>query len=162
TSLGLAALALLRPPRHLRQIMFAAGIVALAVETALIDWLLSPSAAPAHPRFLVLPFRPLSLPPPNPPCHFSVSPPRVRGGHLAFLAGRGADATVPHNWRISFALGGSGLVVAALANLAWPFFSVTIGVPRFRYAETTQVGQIGVAVELLATIAVLYGLEPSL
>src|SRR5262249_20145489 len=34
--------------------------------------------------------------------------------------------------------------------------------PGFLYAETTLVGQIGVVIELLSTIAVLYGLEPSL
>jgi len=47
-------------------------------------------------------------------------------------------------------------------NLFWPFFVVESAPRPFRYAELTLVGQIGVAVELLATIAVLYGLEPSL
>jgi putative PEP-CTERM system histidine kinase len=150
TSLGLAAFALLRPPRHLRQIMFAAGMVAFAVESFLVDRLLSYAMTPESQAFWMLALQTATLLTPIPWCLF------------AFLAGRGADAAVPRNWRISFVFGGCGLVVAALADLAWPFFSETIGVPGFLYAETTPVGRIGVALELLATIAVLYGLEPSL
>ena len=57
TSLGLAAFALLRPPRHLRQIMFAAGMVAFAVESVLIDRLLSQSATPDDQAFWMLAFQ---------------------------------------------------------------------------------------------------------
>ena len=150
TSLGLAVFALLRPPRHLRQIMFAAGMVAFAVESFLVDRLLSYAITPESQAFWMQALQSATLITPVPWCLF------------AFLAGRDADASVPRNWRLSFVLGGCGLVAAALANLAWPFFSDMVGAPGFRYAETTLVGQIGVVIELLSTIAVLYGLEPSL
>src|SRR5215813_6866655 len=150
TSLGLAVFALLRPPRHLRQIMFAAGMVAFAVESFLVDRLLSYAMTPESQAFWMQALQSATLVTPVPWCLF------------AFLAGRDADASVPSNWRHSFVLGGSGLVAAALANLAWPFFSDMMGAPGFLYAETTLVGQIGVVIELLSTIAVLYGLEPSL
>jgi hypothetical protein len=44
----------------------------------------------------------------------------------------------------------------------WPFFLVSNAPGPFRYAQLSLLGQGGIAIELLATIAVLYGLEPSL
>ena len=96
--------------------MFAAGMVAFAVESLLVDRLLSYPLTPEGQAFWILALQTATLLTPIPWCLF------------AFLAGRGADASVPRNWRISFAVGGAGLVVAALADLAWPFFSETVGV----------------------------------
>jgi hypothetical protein len=96
--------------------MFAAGMVAFAVESLLVDRLLSYPLTPEGQAFWILALQTATLLTPIPWCLF------------AFLAGSGADASVPRNWRISFAVGGAGLVVAALAALAWPFFSETVGV----------------------------------
>ena len=45
-SLALAGIALLRPPRHLRQIMFAIGMAALTLESLLVQGLLVYSISP--------------------------------------------------------------------------------------------------------------------
>jgi putative PEP-CTERM system histidine kinase len=149
-SLVLAGVALLRPPRHLRQIMFAAGMMAFVLESLLIYGLLFYSASPESHAMWMGTLQAVGLLTPIPWCLF------------AFLAGREADAPVPRTWRLSFALGSAGLASAASLSLFWPFFIAESATRPFRYAELTQVGQIGVAIELLATIAVLYGLEPSL
>ena len=149
-SVALAGLVLLRPPRHLRQIMFAAGMAAFVLESLLIYGLLFYSAAPESHAIWMGALQTVGLLTPIPWCLF------------AFLAGREAGAPVPRPWRFSFALGGAGLAFAASVSLFWPFFVVESATHFFRFAELTQVGQIGVAIELLATIAVLYGLEPSL
>jgi putative PEP-CTERM system histidine kinase len=149
-SLVLAGIALLRPPRHLRQIIFAAGMAAFTLESLLIYGLLFYSASPESHAMWMVALQSATLLTPIPWCLF------------AFLAGREADAPVPRTWRFSFALGSAGLALAAAVNLFWPFL-IAEGAPRpFRYAELTLAGQIGVAIELLATIVVLYGLEPSL
>jgi putative PEP-CTERM system histidine kinase len=149
-SLILAGIPVLRPPRHLRQITFAVGMVAFALESVLVYGLLFYSSGPeGHARWMGA-LQSATLLTPIPWCLFT------------FLAGREADARVPRSWRFSFALGGAALVVTAVVNLFWPFFSVENAPGPFRYAELTLVGQVGVAIELLATIGVLYGLEPSL
>src|SRR3989442_2941234 len=81
---------------------------------------------------------------------------------FAFLPARHADATIPHGWRVSFSLGSVGLAVAAGINVFSPFIFVLNAPGPFRYGELSLPGQVGVVIELLATIAVLYGLEPSL
>src|SRR5207244_12397527 len=47
-------------------------------------------------------------------------------------------------------------------NVFSPFIFVLTAPGPFRYGELSLPGQVGVVIELLATIAVLYGLEPSL
>src|SRR5262249_17082565 len=143
TSLGLAVFALLRPPRHLRQIMFAAGMVAFAVESFLVDRLLSYAMTPESQAFWMQALQSATLVTPVPWCLF------------AFLAGRDADASVPRNWRLSFGLGGCGLVAAAPAHPAWPFFSDLGGAPGFPFPGTPPGGPIAVCLESLSTTAVL-------
>ena len=63
---------------------------------------------------------------------------------------------------MSFSLGSVGLAVAAGINVFSPFIFVLNAPGPFRYGELSLPGQVGVVIELLATIAVLYGLEPSL
>src|SRR5713101_4388220 len=149
-SLALGGISLLRPPRRLRQLTFAAGMVTVALESALVYGLLLYATRPEdHARWMTA-LHSATLLTPIPWCLF------------AFLAGRDADAPVPRAWRFSLALGSAGLAVAAALNVFWPFFLVPNATGPFRYAELTLLGQGGVAIELLATIAVLYGLEPSL
>ncbi len=149
-SLVLAGSALLRPPRRLRQVTFAAGMLAFALESLLVYGLLFYSPSPeGHQRWMAA-LQSATLLTPIPWCLF------------AFLAGRDADAPIPRAWRFSLALGSAGLAVAAAVNVFWAFFFVLNAPGPFHYAELTLLGQGGVAIELLATIAVLYGLEPSL
>jgi putative PEP-CTERM system histidine kinase len=149
-SLALGGISLLRPPRRLRQLTFAAGMVTFAIESALVYGLVIYATRPEdHARWMTA-LRSATLLTPIPWCLF------------AFLSGRDADAPVPRAWRLSFALGSLGLAVAAAVNIFWPFFFVLNLSGPFRYAELSLVGQAGVAIELLATIGVLYGLEPSL
>src|SRR5262249_17119129 len=124
TSLGLAVFALLRPPRHLRQIMFAAGMVAFAVESFLVDRLLSYAMTPESQAFWMQALQSATLVTPVPWCLF------------AFLAGRDPDASVPRNWRHSFILGGCGLVAAAPPHLPLPFFPALVGAPRLPFPAT--------------------------
>lgn len=150
TSLILAGMSLLRPPRRLRQIAFAAGMVALAVESGLVYKLLFDSLVPVdHVRWLIW-LQVVAYLAPIPWCFF------------AFLSGRAAEAPMPSGWRISFGLGTGCLVAASIASLYWPTFLVPDLPGQFRFAKLTRIGQGGIALQLLATIAVLYGLEPSL
>jgi len=149
-SLILAGISVLRPPRRLRQVTFAAGMVAFAIESVLVWGLLFHSAAPREHAWWMTALQSVALLTPIPWCLF------------AFLSGRRADAPVPRAWQFSLALGSAGLAVAASVNLVWPFLTVPEVAGLFRFADLTLVGQTGVAVNLLATIAVLYGLEPSL
>ena len=149
-SLVLAGIVLIRPPYHLRQIMFGAGMAAFTLESLLIYGLLFYSPSPESHATWMGTLQSATLLTPIPWCLF------------AFFSCRDTDASVPRTWRFSLAVGGVGLALAASVSLFWPFFVVENAPRPFRYAELTQVGQFGVAIELLATIAVLYGLEPSL
>ncbi len=149
-SLVLATLSLLWPPRRLRQVTFAAGMVAFALESALVYGLLFHARTPvAHAGWMTA-LQSATLLTPIPWCLF------------AFLSGRHVDAPVPRGWRFSLALGSTGLAVAAAVNVVSPFLFVLNAPGPFRFAELSLIGQGGIAIELLATIAVLYGLEPSL
>jgi len=149
-SLAFAGISVLRPPRRLRQVTFAGGMVAFALQSLLIYGLLSYSPTPeSHQRWMVA-LQSVALLTPVPWCLF------------AFLAGRHADAPIPRGWRFSLSLGSLGLAVTAAVNVLWPFFLVPNATGPFRYAQLSLLGQGGIAIELLATIAVLYGLEPSL
>jgi len=149
-SLLLGGISLLWPPRRLRHATFAAGMVAFALESAVVYALLEHASTPeAHARWMTA-LESASLLTPIPWCLF------------AFLSARNADATIPHGWRVSFSLGSVGLAVAAGVNVFSPFIFVLNAPGPFRYGELSLPGQVGVVIELLATIAVLYGLEPSL
>jgi putative PEP-CTERM system histidine kinase len=149
-SLALAGIVLLRPPRHLRQIMFAVGMTAFTVESLLTYGLLFYAASPESHAVWLVALQSVAVLTPIPWCLF------------AFLAGRHADAPIPRGWRFSLALGSASLVVTAAVNVLWPFFLVPDAAGPFHYARLSWLGQGGIAIELLATIAVLYGLEPSL
>ena len=149
-SLVFAGISLLRPPRRLRQVTFAGGMVAFALQSLLVYGLLFYSPTPESHQNWMAALQSVALLAPIPWCLF------------AFLAGRHADAPIPRAWRFSLALGSAGLAVAAAVNVLWPFFLVPDAPGPFRYAQLSLLGQGGIAIELLATIAVLYGLEPSL
>jgi putative PEP-CTERM system histidine kinase len=149
-SLVLAGSALLQSPRRLRQVTFAAGMLAFALESLLVYGLLLYSPTPESHQSWMAALQFAALLTPIPWCLF------------AFLAGRHADAPIPRGWRFSLSLGSAGLAVTAAVNVLWPFFLVPNAPGPFRYAQLSLFGQGGTAIELLATIAVLYGLEPSL
>jgi signal transduction histidine kinase len=149
-SLGFAAAALLRPPRRLPQLSFAAGMVGLGLESLLTYGLLFHSPGPTSHVIWLLARGWVAVLLPIPWCVF------------VFLSGRQPSAPIPTSWRIGFIVGSAGLMVTALGNLLRPFFRVPWIEGGFRYAQLTDIGRIGAAVEVLATIAVLYGLEPSL
>jgi putative PEP-CTERM system histidine kinase len=149
-SLLFAGISLLRPRRRLRQVTFAGGMVAFVLESLLVYGLLFYSPTPeSHQRWMAA-FQSVALLTPIPWCLF------------AFLAGRHADAPIPRGWQFSLSLGSAGLTVTAAVNMLSPFFLVPNATGPFRYADLAWLGQGGIAIELLATIAVLYGLEPSL
>ena len=150
TSLALAGISLLRPPRRLRQIAFAVGMVALAAESGLVYKVVFDSLAPSDHAWWLTWLEAMAFIVPIPWCFF------------AFLSGRAAGAPMPSGWRISFGLGTGCLVVVSIASLYWHTFLVPDLPGAFRFAKLTAIGQGGIALQLLATIAVLYGLEPSL
>jgi putative PEP-CTERM system histidine kinase len=150
SSLICSGISVLRPPRRLRQVTFAAGMVAFALESVLVYGLLFRSPVPPVHAWWMTALQSATLLTPIPWCLF------------AFLSGRRADVPVPHVWQSCLSLGSAGLAVTASVNLLWPFFTVPELPGPFRFAELTLVGQGGIAISLLATIAVLYGLEPSL
>jgi hypothetical protein len=125
-------------------------MAAFALEALLVYGLLFYSPTPESHQGWMVALRSVALLVPIPWCLF------------AFLAGRHADATVPRAWRFSLSMGSAGLAVTAAVNVFWPFFLVPNTTGPFRYAQLSLLGQGGIAIELLATIAVLYGLEPSL
>src|SRR5262249_15207169 len=131
-------------------VMFAVGMTAFTVESLLTYGLLFYATSPERYAVWMVALQSVAVLTPIPWCLF------------AFLAGRHADAPIPRGWRFSFALGGTRLVVTSAVNLLWPFFLVPDAEGPFRYARLSWLGQVGIAIELLATIAVLYGLEPSL
>ena len=150
TSLILAGISLLRPPRRLRQIAFAIGMVAFALESLVVYKLLFDSLTPADHAWWMTGCQVMAFLTPIPWCFF------------VFLSGRNANAPVPSGWRIAFGIGTAGLVFGAVASVFWPSFLVPDVPGPFQFARLTLPGQLGIACELLATIAVLYGLEPSL
>src|SRR3989442_13934990 len=87
---------------------------------------------------------------------------QVPWGLFPFVWARHADATIPHGWRVSFSLGSIGLAVAAGVNVFSPFIFGLNAPGPFRYCELSPPGQGGLALQLPATIPVVYGLEPSL
>ena len=149
-SLVFSGISLLRPPRRLRQVAFAGGMAAFALQSLLVYVLLFYSPSPESHQIWMAALQSVALLVPIPWCLF------------AFLAGRHADAPIPRGWRFSLSLGSAGLAVTAAANVLWPFFLVPNAAGPFRFAQLSLPGQGGIAIELLATIAVLYGLEPSL
>ena len=86
-SLILACISLLRPPRRLRQITFAAGMVALALESWLVYRLLFDSMTPSDHAWWLAGLQVMAFITPIPWCFF------------VFLSGRAADAPVPSGWR---------------------------------------------------------------
>jgi putative PEP-CTERM system histidine kinase len=150
TSLMLAGMSLLRPPRRLRQLTFAVGMVALALESGLIYKLLFDSMLPSDHAWWLAALHVMTFLTPIPWCFF------------VFLSGRAADAPMLSGWRILFGLGTLCLVGASVVSVYWPLFLVPDLPAPFRFAKLTAVGRGGIALQLLATIAVLYGLEPSL
>ena len=81
--LVLAGSSLLRPPRRLRQVTFAAGMLAFALESVLVYGLLFYSPTPESHQNWMAALQSVGLLAPIPWCLF------------AFLAGRHADAPVP-------------------------------------------------------------------
>lgn len=149
-SLVFAGISLLRPPRRLRQVTFAGGMVAFALQSLLVYGLLFYSTTPESHQSWMAALQSVALLAPIPWCLF------------AFLVGRHADAPIPGGWRFSLSVGSGGLAVTTAVNVLWPFFLVPNATGPFRYAQLSWLGQGGIVVEVLATIAVLYGLEPSL
>jgi signal transduction histidine kinase len=81
---------------------------------------------------------------------------------FAFVSARRAGAAVPAGWRVAFAAGSAALALAAAGAFAWPMDVVPVVDGPFVQAPLTRGGQLATIVEILATIAVLYGLEPSI
>jgi signal transduction histidine kinase len=148
-SLALAAATLARGPLRLPKVSFAVGMGAFALEAALTYGLLHYSQSLESNMPWLIALRTVALLVPIPWTLF------------AFVSARHQDATIPWAWRACFAAGGLGLAATAAAGLVWPFYALPQVDGPFKYALLTPVGQIGVIVEVLATIAVLYGLEPS-
>ncbi|MBI2527058.1 MAG: GAF domain-containing protein [Candidatus Rokubacteria bacterium] len=147
-ALGTAAVA--RRPLRLPHISFAAGMLGFTLEAAAGYGLLFHSVSvSAHARWL-LALRTVALLLPLPWAVF------------AFVSARRPDAAIPRAWRLSFVAGGATLAAVAAAGLHWPFLASAWPRGPLPYALLTPAGQIGIAVEILATIAVLYGLEPSI
>src|SRR5712691_4139084 len=130
-SLALAGIVLLRPPRHLRQIMFAVGMTAFTVESLLTYGLLFYAASPETQAVWMVALQSVAILTPIPWCLF------------AFLTGRHADAPIPRGWRFSLSLGSAGLAVTAAVNVLWPFFLVPNAAGPFRYAQLSLLGQGG-------------------
>ena len=112
-SLCLACVALLRPPRRLRQVTFAAGMVAFAIESFLIYGLLTYPVTPEAQSWWMGALRSVSLLTPIPWCLF------------AFLSGRNADARIPVGWRVAFGLGSGALVAGAAGPVVRPSAGVS-------------------------------------
>lgn len=149
-SLALGTAAVVRRPLRLPHLAFAAGMLGFTLEAAASYGLLFHSVSvAAHTRWL-LALRTVALLLPLPWAVF------------AFVSARRLDAAIPRPWRLSFMAGGTALAAAAAAGLHWPFLVSAWPRGPLPYAFLTPAGQAGIAVEILATIAVLYGLEPSI
>src|SRR5262249_2656489 len=81
---------------------------------------------------------------------------------FAFALGRSPGAPVPTRWKM--ALGARGGLLRG--GRALPLLRSPVELPAslgpFADATLTAVGEIGTVLQLLATVGVLYGLEPSL
>lgn len=150
-SLAMAVATLLRPPHRAAQLAFSAGMVAFALEAATAGGLLYVSdGADSHAWWLAA-HRATHLLVPIPWCAF------------AFLSARRAAAPIPTGWRVAFAIGAGPLLVTAVASLAVPLYQLSIvDEGQFGQVGLTVAGQAVAVVEILATIGVLYGLEPSI
>src|SRR5229473_878325 len=122
-SLALAGIVLLRPPRHLRQIMFAVGMTTFAVESLLTYGLLFYAASPESDAVWMAALQSVAVLTPIPWCLF------------AFLTGRRVNAPIPRGWRLSLLLGSAGLAVTAAVNVLSPFFLVPDAAGPFHYAR---------------------------
>ena len=149
-ALVMAGATLLRPPRRAVHVAFAAGMVGFALETVCALGLVYGSEAAAQQGWWLALHRALRLLLIVPWCVF------------AFVAARRSEAAVPMGWRLAFAAGSAGMSVMALATLAWPVVLLPVVDAPFVQAPLTGFGQLVVITELLGTVAVLYGLEPSI
>lgn len=148
-SLVLGAAAVARPPRRLTHLTFAAGMLAFALEAAASYGLLFHSESVAAHTAWLLAFSAMGLVLPIPWAVFS------------FASARRVHAAIPRPWQVSFVAGAAALAATAAAGLHWPFLVSAWPRGPLPYALLTPAGQAGIAIEILATIAVLYGLEPS-
>ena len=149
-SLGLAGLAVARPPRRLTQWSFAAGMLAFALQSFSIWNLLVTSGSPETHRFWLVELHVLGLILPWPWALF------------AFALGRSPHAAVPPRWKVALGAGAAVLLGAAALTIVRSPVEIPPDGGPFTGAALTPVGQIGTVLQLLATVGVLYGLEPSL
>lgn len=149
-SLGLALLVLARPPRRLAHWSFGAGMLGFAAESLAALGLLVVSEGPASHRLWASLLQLLGV---LIPWAWAV---------FAFVLGRAPDAPVPRGWKMAF--GGELIVLLAgvAVSVVSPPFQFPPEVGPFRAGFLTSTGHIGIVLQLLATVAVLYGLEPSL
>jgi putative PEP-CTERM system histidine kinase len=147
-SFALTAVALGRPPRRLVQWSFAGGMLGFGAEAAATFGLLTLSNSPATHHAWSTALRILGL------------LVLVPWGLFVFASGRSADAAIPRGWKVGFAAAGAVLVAGAAAALIWPFFRFPDTV-AFVGGQATTAGRLGLIVELLAVLGVLYGLEPT-
>ncbi len=148
-SLGLALLALVRPPRRLAHWSFAAGMLGFTAESlAGLGLAVSDVPGSHHLWALALQLVALLLP--------------WAWALFAFALGRAPDAPIPRGWKTAFGAGAVVLLAGAVLSLLSAPFQFPLESGRFRAAVLTPTGQIGAMLQILATVAVLYALEPSL
>lgn len=148
--LGLALLVFARQRRRLAHWSFGLGMLGFAAESVAAFGLLAVSDTPMGHHLWASTLQLLGLLVPFPWAVF------------AFAVGRAPEAPVPRGWKRSFGIGTVVLLVGVVATLLWPPFQFLPEGGPFNAAFLTPIGQIGVILQLLATVAVLYGLEPSL
>jgi signal transduction histidine kinase len=149
-SVVLGAAVMARLPHTLPRLTFALGMAAFAIE-ALCDWgLLALSGTPESHASWLTAAQAAGLLVPAPWCVF------------AFASARQASAPVPRPWQWSLTAGSLALAVTAAIGLRVPALEVPGQTGPFDVATLTGWGQWSIAVEIVATVAVLYGLEPSL
>jgi putative PEP-CTERM system histidine kinase len=149
-SLGLAVLVLARPPRRLAQWSFAAGMLGFAAESLAVLGLLVVSDTPETHQVWAFALEVIGLALPWPWALF------------AFALGRTPHAPIPVPWKMAFGAGAAALLAGIASTLLWRPLDFPPDAGPFTAALITPVGQIATVLQLLATVAVLYGLEPSL